>query len=399
MEKHIIVSNLTKQIQAGNHIIGIVAGSGMTAKYTSMGGADLILTLSAGKFRQMGRSSFTSYLCYSNSNQLVMELGTKEILPLIPDKPVIFGISASDPTIGLYDYILSIKRNGFGGIVNFPTMCILDGAFREALEEDGNCYANEIEAVRIANYLDLFTVAFVNDEIQAEHMINAGADLICVHFGMTKGGHLGAKRFLSLEIAINISQKIFEVCDAIRPGIIKMVYGGPATSPLEMKYIYQKTQCNGYIGGSTFDRLPIEDVMINTTKAFKTTIHEVGAAYTTDVLKNKNYMNFVKEYVGNSYQNPNIKLTDIARIAFLSSSYLSTKFKAEAGISFTEYLVNYRVEKAKELMAGSEYAMKTIAEMVGYVDYVQFSKIFKKYTGQSPSEYKKKYLMKPQNKT
>jgi predicted TIM-barrel enzyme/AraC-like DNA-binding protein len=388
MTRQKILDGLHQQLRCGQHIIGVVAGSGMAAKYTSMGGADLILALGAGKFRMMGRSSLASYLCYYNNNELVMELGVKDILPIISNAPVLFGLNACDPFISLYDYLCLVKKNGFSGIVNFPTMCLLDGKFLEALEEDGNSFDAEVEAVQIAHFLDLFTVAFVNNELQAQRMIKAGADVICAHFGFTKGGHLGVRQYLSLENAAHTAEKIFSVCDASRP-VVKMIYGGPAATPLELQYIYAKSPCDGYIGGSTFDRTPIEKTLIETTQAFKRLMPGGDGHMSETAAQKSGCANFVSDYIHAHYADATIRLTDIARIAFLSSSYLSTKFKQETGVSFSAYLVRFRVEKAKELILTYNKPIKEIAEMVGYIDYAQFSKIFKKYTGQSPAEFRK----------
>ncbi len=121
MTKEEIAKRLRAQINVNGHIIGVAAGGGMTAKHSVIGGADFILALSAGKFRQMGRSSLASFLCYANSNDVVMTMGKTELLPMLQDTPIIFGLNANDPTIHLYEYIKSIKDNGFSGINNFPS--------------------------------------------------------------------------------------------------------------------------------------------------------------------------------------------------------------------------------------------------------------------------------------
>lgn len=392
MQREEILKELLAQIRVNGHIIGTVAGSGMTAKYTAMGGADLILALSAGKSRLMGRSSYASYLCYANSNQIVMDLGTRELLPIISGKPILFGLNACDPFISLYDYIMTIKNNGFSGIVNFPTVCLFDGQFREALEEEGNSCEKEIEAIHIANFLDLFTIAFVNNEEQARKMTEAGADIICVHFGLTKGGYMGAKKYLTLEKASLLADKIFQTCDEIRPDVIKMVYGGPVTTPIDMHFIYQNTTCMGYIGGSTFDRIPTEEAIFNTTKAFKSN-DGIDDHFMTKIVKGNwnryDYVQFVKKYISENYMNRKLYLSDLALVAHISVSYLSTKFKQEMGCSFTKYLVRFRIEKAKDILSQESIPLKKVADMVGYNDYAQFSKMFKKYIGVPPSVFAK----------
>ncbi|MCI8327288.1 MAG: phosphoenolpyruvate hydrolase family protein, partial [Lachnospiraceae bacterium] len=188
MDRDYILRFLHAQANVNGHIIGAAVGSGMTAKYAAMGGADFLLALSAGKYRVMGRSSHASYFCYGNSNDTVMEMGTRELLPIIQNVPVLFGLFAADPGVHLYEYLKKIRENGFSGIVNFPTMALIDGKFREALEEEGNTYEKEVEAIKLAHYLGLFTVAFATTKEEARKMLEAGADVICAHLGLTKGG-------------------------------------------------------------------------------------------------------------------------------------------------------------------------------------------------------------------
>ena len=385
-----ILKRLRAQINVNGHIIGTVAGSGMTARYSAMGGADLLLALSAGKFRIMGRSSFSSYLCYGDSNTIVMDMGCNELLPIIRDTPVLFGLFASDPMIHLYDYLQKIRENGFSGVVNYPTLSLIDGIFGEALSEEGNTYEKEVEAIKLAHFLDLFTIAFVGNAEQARAMTLAGADVICAHLGLTKGGFLGAKKYISINAARKISDEIFNASDEIRSDVIKMIYAGPANTPIDMQYLYQNTKCQGYIGGSTFDRIPTERAILNTTKAFKS----YGSFDEKDPMSkllNGNwnpgdYVEFVKKYIEEHYMKE-IQLRDLAVVAHVSGSYLSVKFKKEVGCSFTEYLVRFRMNKAKELFEQKKMSCKEVAAMVGYEDYAQFSRMFKKYTGIPPVEY------------
>lgn len=392
MEREVIVKFLHAQININGHIIGAALGSGMTAKYVSMGGADFIMALSAGRYRVMGRSSYASYLCYGNNNDIVMDFGIRELLPIIKNIPILFGILASDPELNLYEYIKEIKKNGFSGIVNFPTLALIDGKFREALEEEGNCFEKEVEAIKLAHYFDLFAVAFVTTEYEASRMIDAGADVICVHLGLTKGGFLGAKKSISLYDAQRLSENIFKVCKARNKNIIRMIYSGPASTPIDMQYMYKNTSCQGYIGGSTFERIPVERAIHNTTKAFKS----YGEFNSKDVfvkaidgsLNSSDYTEMAKKYIEEHYMKE-IKLRDLALVAHISSTYYSIKFKKDMGITFKEYLINFRMNKARELLKDEGRSCKEVGMAVGYMDYVQFSKIFKKYVGTSPEIYRK----------
>lgn len=390
LAREYLVRYLQAQANVNGHIIGAAVGSGMTAKYAVMGGADILLALSAGKYRVMGRSSYASYLCYMNNNELVMELGTRELLPIIQQVPVLFGLLASDPDIGLYEYLKSIKKAGFAGIVNFPTLALIDGKFREALEEEGSTYEKEVEAIQLAHSMNMFTMAFVTTESEAKRMLQAGADVICVHLGLTKGGFLGPKKNITLYEAKNRAEGIFQICEDQRPEALRMIYSGPANSPIDMQYIYKHTSCQGYIGGSAFDRIPAEKAILDTVRSFKEYCGDSRKTILEGSFKGRHsshdYTEMVKKHIEENYMR-DIQLEDLAMVAQISPGYLGARFKKDMGLSFTAYLVSYRMSKAKEFLSQSTHNCRMVAEAVGYYDYAQFSKIFKKYTGKSPREY------------
>lgn len=398
MERKKIIKKLKMQLKGGGHIIGVSTCSGMTAKYAQKGGADLLLTLNSGKFRQMGRSSLAGFMPYANSNDMVMETALREILPLIRDIPVIFGINATDPTKDMETYIEEIKNLGFSGINNYPTVGVIDGKFREYMEENNFNYIKEVEAIRIAHQKDFFTVAFVFDETQAQQMIEAGADVICANLGFTQGGLMGSKKIISLESASFTADKIFNRCDELKADVIKLIYGGPVKNPIDVEYMFHNNRgIMGYIGGSSFERIPSEKSIINITKAFKNSANINGDSPMANMMdgvnKHYDYAEFVKYYVSQNYMNK-ISFAELARLAHVSRGYLSGIFKKQVGCSFPEYLVKFRINKAIEIIAIEDVPLLQVANMVGYKDYVQFSKMFKKYKGCSPKKYNVKIQKK-----
>lgn len=385
-----ILDRLKAQIKEKEHIIGVATGAGISAKYAAKGGADLILALNSGRFRQMGLGSIAGLLPLANCNQLVMEFGSREILPAVQNIPVFFGLCATDPTIDLDNYIEKIHSSGFSGINNYPSVGMIDGQFREAIEEEGLSYDREVEAIGIASSKDIFSIAFVFDEIQARKMITAGADVICAHLGITKGGILGAKKSLSLEAATKAARSIFRVCDEMNSKAIKMIYGGPISSPLDLKYMYDNTDAMGYLGGSSFERIPSEIAITKITREFKLT----GRFTEDDLLKKTligpkeyyDYITFVKEYISRHYMDK-ISFADLAIESHISRTYLSVLFKKEVGCTFPEYLTRYRINKSMEIITNKKVSLSEVASLVGYNDYAHFSKAFKKQTGHSPREY------------
>lgn len=391
LQREDIVNTLKSQIRITGHVIGVAVGAGITAKYAARGGADFLLALNSGRFRQMGQSSLAGWLPYGNSNEMVMEFGTREILSAVKGIPVVFGFNATDPTVKLEEYIERIKDKGFSGVNNFPTVGMFDGQFREALEEEGLTFRREVEAIALAHQKNLFTVAFVFDAGQAREMLQAGADVICAHLGLTKGGFVGAKKVLSLHSAKVIAGEIFQASEEVNRDAIKMLYGGPVKTPLDLQFMYNNTAAMGYIGGSSFERIPSEDAITSITQAFKQTGYlaqdELLAKMIEGVKHHYDYVEFVKEYVAVNYMNE-VLFSDLAHVAHISRSHLSTLFKKEVGCTFPEYLTQFRISKAKEVMKVPHIKLQEVADMVGYKDYAHFSKAFKKITGLPPETFK-----------
>lgn len=121
--------------------------------------------------------------------------------------------------------------------------------------------------------------------------------------------------------------------------------------------------------------------------SMKEFVHELS-----DVLKNtKNdkYNSFVSEamdYVENNYKSK-VSVKDIATKLSITPNYFSQIFKAQKGMNFTDFLNEFRVKKAKQLLKYNDLKVYEISELVGYQNYKYFNKIFKKYTGMSPKEY------------
>ncbi|MBP2111263.1 phosphoenolpyruvate hydrolase family protein [Paenibacillus silagei] len=392
MNRTAILERLQSELREGNHIIGVSTGTGITAKVAADSGADFILMLNSGKFRQMGRSSLAGFLPFCNSNEMVMDFASKEIVPLVRDTPVLFGLNANDPTREMSLYIEEIKARGFAGVNNYPTVGLIDGVFREALEEDGISYDREVEAIRLAHQQELFTVAFVFDEAQAVQMAEAGADVICVHLGLTVGGLLGARKVVSLEAAKAKALRILTACGEVKPEVIKMIYGGPVKTPVDVQYMYSNnTQIMGYIGGSAFERIPSEQSITAITRDFKRLgkldEDDLMVKMLSGITRHYDYVEFVKEYVAQNYSEE-VVFADLAKVAHVSRSYLSSLFKKEVGCSFQNYLVGFRMQKAAILLQAPHLQLSEVSAMVGYPDYAQFSRMFKKLMGSSPKQYK-----------
>ncbi|MBO9610825.1 MAG: response regulator [Paenibacillaceae bacterium] len=100
----------------------------------------------------------------------------------------------------------------------------------------------------------------------------------------------------------------------------------------------------------------------------------------------------LKDYLRKNY-NHNISLAELSDSFFINPSYLSTLFKKETGINFSDYTIQLRIDNAKSLLKHSDLSIQEISEKVGYTDYRYFCTVFKKLTGDTPLKYRMKSIL------
>jgi predicted TIM-barrel enzyme len=186
-----VLDRLHDTISRGEAIIAAGAGTGISAKFIERGGADLIIIYNSGRYRMMGHGSIAGIMGYGDANATAMEIGEFEVLPVVKEIPVICGVHCTDPRRRMWHWLQQVKSMGFSGMNNFPTHTIIDGSFRQQLEETGMGTDKEIETVALARRMDLFTIVYVASPAEAKAMAEAGADVIIAHVGCTVGGSIG----------------------------------------------------------------------------------------------------------------------------------------------------------------------------------------------------------------
>ena len=268
-----ILSNLRNQVVAGKPIVGGGAGTGITAKCAELGGIDLIIIYNSGRFRMAGRGSLSGMMPYGDANQIVMEMA-REVLPIVERTPVLAGVCGTDPFRIMKRFLVEIKNAGFSGVQNFPTVGLIDGQFRQNLEETGMGFDKEVEMIASAHDLDLLTCPYVFNEREAEQMAAAGADVLIPHMGLTTKGSIGAKTSLTLADAAKRVQSLCDAAKRVNPEILVLCHGGPISEPADVEYILSNTKgIVGFFGASSIERLPTEIAITQCVKQFK----QVGA--------------------------------------------------------------------------------------------------------------------------
>ena len=265
------LQRLNDQIEQKKPIIGAGAGTGISAKFAEKGGVDIIIIYNSGRYRMAGRGSAAGILAYGDANEIVVDMA-REVLPVVKDTPVLAGVCGTDPFRLMPVFLKQLKEMGFDGVQNFPTVGVIDGNFRQILEETGMSFDLEVEMIRIAHEMEMLTCPYVFDEEQAVKMTEAGADIIVAHMNTTVKGSIGVSRNVAptLEESAERIQAIHDTAKKIREDVIVLCHGGPIAEPEDVKYIFEHTTgIAGFFGASSVERLATERAIEAQARSFK----------------------------------------------------------------------------------------------------------------------------------
>ena len=263
------LARLRAQVEQGRPIIGAGAGTGLSARCAEAGGADLIIIYNSGRYRMAGRGSLAGLMPYGDANAIVVEMAA-EVLPVATKTPVLAGVCGTDPFRLMPVFLEELKRIGFSGVQNFPTVGLMDGTYRQGLEETGMGYGLEVDMIRAAHELDLLTAPYVFSDEEATAMAQAGADVLVPHMGLTTGGAIGGLTSKTLEECVPLIQGMHDAAKRVNPEILVLCHGGPIAEPDDAAYILAHTEgVVGFFGASSMERLPTETAMTENMKRFK----------------------------------------------------------------------------------------------------------------------------------
>jgi predicted TIM-barrel enzyme len=263
------LQRLRGQVAAGRPIVGGGAGTGITARCAEAGGIDLIIIYNSGRYRMAGRGSLAGMMPYGDANGIVMDMA-REVLPVVHGTPVLAGVCGTDPFRIMKLFLREVQAAGFSGVQNFPTVGLIDGTFRQGLEETGMGFDKEVEMIRQAREIGLLTCPYVFTESEARIMTRAGADVLIPHMGLTTKGHIGARTALTLDEAVQRVQAMCDAAKAVNPDVLVLCHGGPIAEPEDAEYVLKNTKgVVGFFGASSIERLPTETAITACVKRFK----------------------------------------------------------------------------------------------------------------------------------
>jgi predicted TIM-barrel enzyme len=269
MTRAAILERLRAKVSRGEPIVGAGAGTGISGKCAEAGGADLIVIYNSGRFRMAGHGSLSGLMPYGDANAIVVEM-SREVLPVVRQTPVLAGVCGTDPFRLMPVFLKEIKRLGFAGVQNFPTVGLIDGVFRQNLEETGMSYAKEVDMIALAREMDLLTTPYVFNPDDAVAMARAGADILVAHMGLTTKGMIGARTTRTLEECVSAIQEIHDAAVAERSDVIVICHGGPISEPADARFILERTKgIAGFYGASSMERLPTEVAITDRVAEFQ----------------------------------------------------------------------------------------------------------------------------------
>ncbi len=269
VSRDLVLKNIREQMDKGIPIIATGAGVGIVGRVAEKADADLIVVYNSGYFRMNGHSSILGNLPVGDANGIVREMGEKHILPVVHKTPVIAGVFGSDPTRDMRSFLSELAGIGYSGVINYPTVGKFSGQFRREVEEVGLGFSCEIRMIRLAAEMGFLTMGYVYSPEEARLLVDAGADIIVSHVGLTGGGDVGMKCEESIDEAILKTQKVLEEALKRNPAVIPLCHGGSISSQEDFARVFNETCSAGFVGASSIERIPVERALYDTISSFK----------------------------------------------------------------------------------------------------------------------------------
>jgi predicted TIM-barrel enzyme len=272
------LDRLWGEVKRGRPLVMTGAGNGIAAKFIEKGGVDILGVYNTGYFRMQGYGSLAGMLPILDANQLIYDVGKREVLPQVQEVPVIAGVNGVDPLRDMGLFLADLKHIGYSGVHNFPTVAWFDGEFRKTLEKTGLGYEHELNMLNQAKELDLLTIGYAFNMEDAERLLNEAApDIYIFHAGITRGGTTGYGEGRSIEEMAERSRAHYDLARSLKPDVILLAHGAALSDPETAQYMVDHTDCHGVQLGSAIERMAVERPLEERAAFFKKIQFPVGA--------------------------------------------------------------------------------------------------------------------------
>ncbi|MEC7841754.1 MAG: phosphoenolpyruvate hydrolase family protein [Candidatus Latescibacterota bacterium] len=264
------LERLWGEIKSGKPLVMTGAGNGIAAKFIERAGVDILGVYNTGYFRMQGYGSLAGMLPILDANELIYNMGKREVLPQVEEVPVIAGVNGVDPLRDMRLFLRDLKHIGYSGVHNFPTVAWFDGEFRRTLESTGLGYEHEIAMLNLAREQDLLTIGYAFGMEDARRLLNEAApDIYIFHAGITRGGSTGYDEGRSIEEMAERSQAHYDLARSITPDVILLAHGAALSGPDTAQYMIDHSDCHGVQLGSAIERMAVEEPLEERAALFK----------------------------------------------------------------------------------------------------------------------------------
>ena len=272
------LDRLWGEIIGGRPLVMTGAGNGIAAKFIERGGVDILGVYNTGYFRMQGYGSLAGMLPILDANQLIYDVGKREVLPQVKEVPVIAGVNGVDPLRDMRLFLEDLKHIGYSGVHNFPTVAWFDGEFRKTLEGTGLGYEHELNMINLARGLDLLTIGYAFNMEDARRLFaEAPPDIYIFHAGITRGGTTGYGEGRSIEQMAARSQEHYDFARSQKPDVILLSHGAALSDAETAQYMVTHSDCHGVQLGSAIERMAVEVPLQERAAAFKAIEFPAGA--------------------------------------------------------------------------------------------------------------------------
>ena len=256
--------------------VGAAVGSGIVARAAEQGGADFLLTINAGRMRSMGMPSIACMLPIRAPLDATLPFAEQEVLPQA-SVPVYFGLSAWCGPRAIVPVIRSALAEGFAGVANFPSAMHFSRGMRRLLDRAGIGTRAEIALLLKAQSVGGRTLFYCGTRDEARRAAEAGLDAIVFNLGWNIGGADSHTTEISLEEAAQQARALTRLVRGLRPEMEVFLEGGPVLSAEDLNFVIRHADIDGYVGGSTIDRFPVQHSVTNQIAEYKSAALKIGS--------------------------------------------------------------------------------------------------------------------------
>lgn len=249
-------------------VVGVTAGSGAVAVISAHSGADFLLAINAARLRNMGAPSIACMLPLADAQQIVNAYADTEVLSQV-NIPILLGVQCWRENFDAAQAAQDILARGFAGVVNFPPSSLYPDTVQRRLEAAGIGLSAELDMLSAAQDAGAIAVAYCRTISQGRQAALAGLDNILLNFGWNTGGRLSPSTDETLEEAAAITASFSSQIRRIHPDACLLLEGGPVETEEDLALVMEHADFDGYVGGSTFERLPVERSISDKIASFK----------------------------------------------------------------------------------------------------------------------------------